>query len=309
METQRSAIVICTKDRSADIAMACEAACRGTSPTLVIVDASTDTQTEQVVDRFREHRSDVEIHYVRADRPGTAKQRQQAAEVCGDLGIAIMHYIDDDTELLPGYCEAIEARFASDPAIAGVGGIVDNTPRVPVKPLKYLFLLSGREGAVLRSGRAVVGQSPKLRRNARAPEWLIGCAMSYRTAMVLQYRWDERLEGYSNGEDSDLGFRISRTHPLVVEPLAHCNHRVSQGGLRRDGFAYTQAVVIYCWVREHRADGMSLIAFWWSIVGDVLLHAVDGVIFPRRGGLRYAKGMLRGVATILTGRAQRSAVP
>jgi GT2 family glycosyltransferase len=309
---QSAAVVICTMDRAREVSNACEAASQDNGEfTLIVVDASADSETEKVVERFQKLRAEVDVHYVRAGIPGLAKQRNQAAEVCQSLGVKIMHYIDDDTEVLPGYFQAIEARFANDPDLAGVGGIIENSPKIPIKAFKLIFLLWGPYGSVLRSGRATSAQHPRAQyakadREGRGPKWLHGCAMSYRTDIVLQYRFDDRLEGYSNGEDIDFGFRVSRNHPLAAEPSARCLHRVSQGGLSREAFAYSQAVVIYSWVREHRSDGMSLVAFWWSVLGDLLLHAVDGVVVPRRGGLQYAKGMLWGMATIAMGRATRS---
>ncbi len=307
-----AAVVICTMNRARQVTDAFKAASRDTGEfTLIVVDASADSETEKVVERFQELRPAVDVHYVRADVPGLAKQRNQAAAVCQSLGVKIMHYIDDDTEVLPGYFRSIEARFANDPDLAGVGGIIENSPKVPIRVLKLVFLLCGPYGSVLRSGRATSAQYPgaqyaKSDLQARSPKWLHGCAMSYRTDIVLRYRFDDRLKGYSNGEDIDFGFRVSRNHRLAAEPSARCLHRVSQGGLSREAFAYSQAVVIYSWVREHRSDGMSLVAFWWSVLGDLLLHAVDGVVVPRRGGLQYAKGMLRGMATIAMGRATRS---
>ena len=266
--------------------------------TLIVVDASADSETEKVVERFQDLRPAVDVHYVHADVPGLAKQRNQrprsarawVSKLCTTSTMTPRCF-----RLLP----VDRSSLRNDPDLAGVGSIIENSPKVPIRVLKLVFLLCGPYGSVLRSGRATSAQYPgaqyaKSDLQAGSPKWLHGCAMSYRTDIVLRYRFDDRLKGYSNGEDIDFGFRVSRNHRLAAEPSARCLHRVSQGGLSREAFAYSQAVVIYSWVREHRSDGMSLVAFWWSVLGDLLLHAVDGVVVPRRGGLQYAKGILEG---------------
>jgi GT2 family glycosyltransferase len=306
----RGAVVICTRNRPRDVAQACAAAFKsGDVATLIIVDSSDGPDTETVVRDLKRSHPKIDVNYVRTAMKSLTRQRNQAAAIGHDLGIDILHYIDDDTEVMPGYFEAIESRFSVDSNVVGVGGVIENSPRIPVKPLTRLFLLSGRYGSVLPSGRATSAQYPAADVGENAPSWLHGCSMSYLTDVVLKYRFDDRLEGYSNGEDIDFGFRISRHHRLSVEPTARCIHRVSQGGHARDEFAYMQAVVIHSWVREHRKEGTSMVAFWWSIFGDLLLHTVHGCLVPRRNGLGYAKGLVRGVVVIVRRQAHRGAVP
>ena len=307
----RAAVVICTRNRASDVSTACEAVFRDqTVRTLIIVDASTNDDTQSLVARFSSREPSVDIHYKRARRPGLTKQRNEAAEFCHDLGVEVIHFIDDDTEVFPGYFTALEARFLANPALAGLGAVVENQPRIPIRWLKRLFLLWGpRHGSILRSGRVVMGQYPNATRDGCAPDWIHGCAMSYRTDIVLKYRFDEELEGYSLGEDQDFGFRVSRHYSLGVEPSARCVHRVTRNGLSPETYAYLNTVVLYAWVRQHRRDGMSLAAFWWSAVGDLLLHSIDGVLVPRRGGGRKAKGMIRGFLVITKGQATKSVKP
>jgi len=306
----RAAVVICTRNRPLDVAKACEAACRdGQCRILIVVDASSDDETEKVLAHIGQLHSLVEVHYVRADKPGLAKQRNQGAAYCRSLGVTIMHFIDDDTEVLPDYFGAIEARFADDPTLAGVGGIIENQPTVPVRLLKRAFgLWSPYQGSILRSGRNVDGQFPNVLNNGRAPQYLCGCSMSYRTEIVLHFRFDDRLEGYSLGEDFDFGYRVSRDLPLAFEPSARCLHHLTPvNRLTAEKNAYLRTVVVYSWVLEHRSDGMSVGAFWWSVLGDLLLHAAAGLFIRRGSGMQQAKGILLGIITIVAGRATISA--
>jgi glycosyltransferase involved in cell wall biosynthesis len=306
-----AAVVICTRNRPHDIEESCELALQhGEGRPLVVVDASSDRETKKVIAYLGDQHRDVVLHYVPARIPGLARQRNQAAEFCKELGVDIIHFIDDDTSVLPGYFSTIEARFAQDPHIAGISGLAETPRTMPIASLKRLFLLwAPHRGTVLRSGRSVSCDGcSSLDSGDLSPQWLMGCAMSYRTDVVLEHRFDDRLEGYSLGEDTDFGFRVSRTRKLAVERSARYVHRVSLGDLAREKYAYLHVVVLYCWVREHRDDGMSVAAFWWCTLGDFLLHATDGLIASHRGGMDYAKGILRGVLTVAKGRATRSAV-
>ena len=82
-----AAVVICTMNRARQVTDAFKAASRDTGEfTLIVVDASADSETEKVVERFQELRPAVDVHYVRADVPGLAKQRNQAAAVSPEPG-------------------------------------------------------------------------------------------------------------------------------------------------------------------------------------------------------------------------------
>ena len=108
-----------------------------------------------------------------------------------------MHFIDDDTEVSPGYFEAIERRFRQDPTVMGIGGIIINQPQVNYLAVKSFFLLwSRRRSSVLKSGRNVMGQYPGTHANDPV-DWLSGCSMSYRITAFDEVAFDGRLDSYS----------------------------------------------------------------------------------------------------------------
>lgn len=223
--------------------------------------------------------------------------------MCRELGVQVVHFIDDDTEVSDGYFDAIERRFRTDPTAMGVGGIILNQQTVNYVTLKSFFLLwSHRRGAVLRSGRNILGQYPGTLATDRV-EWLNGCSMSFRMIVFDEATFDDSLHGYSMGEDYDFTFRVSRAHKLVVEPEAQCVHHLTptmRSSARVRARQATEAT--HRWVNTHRTLGMSPIAFWWSAFGDFLLKISHSLICRDRESLQAAIGVVDGVTAIILGR-------
>jgi hypothetical protein len=299
----RSVVVICTKDRPSEIEMSCATA-HAASPKLpiLVVDASVTVATKQICEKLSRHYgSSLTLHYHRAREPGLARQRNEAVTVCRDLGVDIVHFIDDDTEVSSGYFDAIERRFLRDLAVVGLGGIITNQPTIDCLAIRSFFLLrSRRRGSVLRSGRNMLGQYPGTRATDRV-DWLNGCSMSYRLTAFDDAMFDDRLEGPSLGEDYDFSFRLSHKHKLAVEPGAKCIHHVtptvrsSRRATARQGTENT-----YRWVNENRELGMSRLAFWWATFGDVMLHAAGWIVRRRADSLQEILGVLEATTAIVS---------
>lgn len=306
-----SAVAIATKDRAEWLGRACESVFRDRPcATIVVVDASVGSDTESRCRELARVHPALTIHYQRAGRAGVSRQRNQAARFCDELGVEVVHFIDDDAELLPGYFEAIEARFEKEPDLAGVGGRQENPSRESHPWFNSFFLLSGRYPyTIRRSGRVVMPQPAESARriSGRRPvEWLQGFAMSYRISTLREHKFDE---GLSFGEDRDLGFRISRRLRLAVEPGAGClHHQAKENRLDGRKLGRNATVLTYAWVREQRSNGLSRLAFFWSAFGDVLRHVAIGVM--GRGQIAsesfaHALGIVDGLKVIASGRVDR----
>lgn len=300
----RAAVVICTKDRPRDLGD-CLRAVQQAWPdaTVIIVDASDNHDSEQVCREFQS--SSLVLRYVTAIQPGLTRQRNQAIGLLKEMGVDLVHFIDDDTEVLPGYFGAIESCFDDD-TVAGAGGIILNQKVGRWHAAKRLFCLWGRRGRVLPSGRIVIGQdigSPPM----AFVDWLDGASMSYRVAVFDEHRFDDRLRGWSWGEDFDFGFRVSRNAHLVVTADARCIHHLSplnRHSAERLGFETT--ILLYVWVREQQQHGMSPVMFWWATVGELLMRTLHGVLWREVDELAQARGVARGVREILRGKATRT---
>jgi len=301
----RIAVVICTKDRPGDLDDCLQAVQRVRSDaTVIVIDASDDRDSEQVCRKFQSSSSLV-LQYVIATQPGLTRQRNQSIGLLKEMDIDLVHFLDDDTEVLPGYFDAIESCFDDD-TVAGAGGIILNQNIGRWHGAKRLFFLWGKRGKVLPSGRIVIGQdleSPPL----ALVDWLDGASMSYRVAVFDEHRFDDRLRGWSWGEDFDFGFRVSRNAHLMVTADARCIHHLSplnRHSAERLGFETT--LLLYVWVREQQQAGMSPVLFWWATFGELLMRYLHGIVWKEVDELAQARGVARGVREILRGKATRT---
>lgn len=289
----RGVVVICTRNRPDDLGKALSAV-EAVAPGIevLVADSSDGAHLADVRDL-------VEVH----DRvtlltctPGLARQRNQALDWVDAhrADKAHVHFIDDDTEVLPGYVDAITEVFDSRPEVAGVGGVVLNQPRPRHVGPKRLFCLYGpTPGQVLPSGRVTIGHYEG--DEATDPSWLPGCAMSYRTASIAGRCFDDRLEGYSLGEDMYFSFALSHDHPLAIAPEARVLHHFSpQNRLSRTRLAPVKLALLHRFVRENRRHGMRVSAFWLAVLGDMVLKLADGVRHRDSDSVAEAGAIARG---------------
>ncbi len=285
-------VVICTRNRPKDLAKAL-AAIGSTAPALevLVADASDHDHIGLVNDVVRGHPHTIML----TCRPGLARQRNQALEWVSieRPETPYVHFIDDDTEVLPGYFDAVVTMFLARPEVAGVGGVVLNHPRPRHTRIKALFLLYGRKpGRVLPSGRLTIGHYPG--DEAEVPQCLPGCAMSYRWAHIRERRFDDRLEGYSYGEDLYFSFSLHHDYPLTIAREARVLHSFSETNrLSRNRVAADRVALLHRFVRENRRYGLRLSAFWWSVLGDMALKLLDGIAHADLDSIRESGAILR----------------
>lgn len=286
-------VVICTRNRPDDLAKALTAV-DAVAPGIevLVADSSDEAHLPEVRDVVGVH-DDVTLL---ACTPGLARQRNQALDWlwAHRPSAPYVHFIDDDTEVLPGYFDAITDAFAARPDLAGVGGVVLNQPRPRHVPTKRLFCLYSRApGRVLPSGRVTIGHYEG--DEATDPVWLPGCAMSYRTTSITGRRFDGRLEGYSLGEDMYFSFALSHDHPLAIAPEARVLHHFSpQNRMSRTRLAPVKIALLHRFVRENRGFGMRVSAFWLAVFGDMLLKLADGVLRRESDSVAEAGAIARG---------------
>lgn len=314
-EQAPSLVAICTKDRPELLARALSAIA-GDRPkaTVIVVDASPDDRSKDVCAAARAANPGLDVAHYRAARPGLARQRNEAAQISAKRGAKIVHFLDDDAIVYPGYFDAIEDCFNAEPGVGGVGGAVQNPPPELHARFNRLFLLSGRYPyTVAKSGRVVSPHTLSdvpwalTRRDTPPVQWLQGFAMSYRIEVLNQMKFNERLQGYSYGEDRDFSFRVGSAWGLAIAHQAKCEHRkATNSRMDSERFGFESTVLTYAWMSEWRTSGhFSRVAYFWSAIGDVIRHL--GAAVTRKPGisgkhpLGHVHGVIRGIATILRG--------
>lgn len=284
-ESSISCVVICTRNRPTDLQTAISFVRKTDSGIPILVADSSEPITASRVEGIVDDDRDTSLVTC---TPGLARQRNQAIDWLRreHPDIDIVHFIDDDTQVGPDYFRVIESRFAETPDLAGVGGVVTNQERPRfVLPKRIFALYSNTPGRVLSSGRTTIGHYPGS--EAAEPDWLPGCCMSYRLSLVGALTFDNRLEGYSWGEDFDFSFRLSRRHPLAIAREARVVHAKSETNrLARTDLFSVKVALLHRWVRENRAHGLRLSSFWLSVAGEAVLRMIDAVVGRRPA---YAK--------------------
>ena len=289
----RSMVIVCTRNRPEDVVRALRWT-QESAPgiAMLVADASDADRQTSVRCSVAEYSSGTFL----ACEPGLARQRNQALAWIRQERPAteIVHFIDDDTEPLPGYFEAIEKAFSAAPHLGGVGGVVMGEPLPRFRRLKRLIgISSSRPGVVLPSGYGTMGHYPDW--EATDVQRLPGCAMSYRTSAISGIEFDNRLEGYSYGEDLFFSYALSETHPLATEPTARVRHHLSPTNRSaRAKVARDSIPLMHRFVRENRRRGLKVPAFWGSVLGDIALRLGLGLATFDRDSLAFARGLALG---------------
>lgn len=217
-------VVICTRDRPADLARAI-ASIRAASEAGRAVDVV-------VVEEAAAPRAIPGVRYVHlpAMSRGFGHARNVGLrETPGDLVV----FVDDDCEVEAGWLEALTAPFAEDPRVLGVAGAVLVRD---CGAIGYAENVLGFPGGGLRYRHAAGGRVVPARH-------LSTCNCAYRREAVLRaggFREDARL----GGEDFLLAERVTALGPCVYAPAAVVYHR-PRGRL---------AAVFRWFVRRGRSD-------------------------------------------------------
>ena len=201
----RLSIVICTKDRPADLERA-----------IVSIRASGDTGRRAelvVVEEADAPREIPGIRYVHLPRSGRGFGYARNVGVREAHGEVIL-FIDDDCLAEQGWAEALCQPFLSDPHVVGVAGAV------LVKDCEligYVENILGFPGGGLRYLHNAQGRVVPTR-------YLSTCNCAYRRKTVLEaggFLEDARL----GGEDFLLAERVTALGPCVYTPMAVVYHR------------------------------------------------------------------------------------
>jgi len=273
------AVVICTRNRPADLARTLESVAgqRGAQDRPVVVVDGSDPSAAERTARVVQNGSDDgwPFHYHRfSGRPAATRQRNAGVDLLPD-SVEVVHFIDDDVTLRPGYFAALRRALHRHPPLLGVGGVVareGDSPRPPVHWSHRLFLLrTAQPSRVLPSGQKMPAW-PTGDGELQPAEWLSTCASSYRAEVFTEHRFDPAVEGPSPRlEDLDFSVRVAQDGPLAVVPDARCVHRVAAENRRDTAAATRERLVRRYWFVEKNMDRLgNRLAFWWSVVGQLV---------------------------------------
>jgi GT2 family glycosyltransferase len=201
---------------------------------LVIVDASPDPETEQMI---KEHPAverlaqDLIYFRVRGALQGLTRQR--------NFGLSRVHtdlvgFFDDDVILSPGCIRELEKTHRSlGNEVVGVGAFISNGMKRPntIWKLRLRLRMVGslEPGKYFSSGISTPwGFLPNTDKIVDV-DCLPGCAMTWKTSVVHQVGFHSGFDGYALGEDLDFSLRARLKGKLVVAGAARLQMSAAAG--------------------------------------------------------------------------------
>jgi len=272
--TVSSSVIICTRNRTADLVHALNSLAQQTElPTeLIIVDSSTTPVQgeESFASVFSpNYFPATQLKYLHTG-PGLPYQR--------NIGIAhatcaVVHFLDDDVELDANYLQSMNSVFNNNPHFAGGMGTVCNIPDSyrykAYCMLSRVFLLQRN----FASGNFTLSGLPTHaygNNKFASVEALGGCCMAYRRTVFQKHLFDEKLGGYAFMEDCDFSRRVSFDAPLFFNPDAKMLHFASP--LARDGVVKNRAMYAYNYTylffkNVYPRNRLKIVFYCWSVIG------------------------------------------
>jgi GT2 family glycosyltransferase len=297
------AVVICTRNRPDDLAntLRSVAAQRGADERLVVVvdgsDPAAARETEQVVETWTDEYPF--RYHAYAGEPAGTRQRNAGVDLLPDP-VSIVHFIDDDVTLEDGYFRVLTGALTRSPSLLGVGGIIRLSDEPPTPPrtswVHRLFLLNtDTPSQVLPSGQSTPAW-PSGDRALQPADWLSTCASTYRRSVFRTHRFDPEAEGPSPRlEDLDFSYRVAQDGPLAVASAARCVHHLSSTNRRALADTVEERVIRRYWFVDKNADrGLSRAAYWWSMLGRLLILLAT----PNPDSWTVLPGFLRGLRRV-----------
>jgi glycosyltransferase involved in cell wall biosynthesis len=206
---------------------------------LIIVDASDDNQTQEVIEVFARQAdlSTWQIIWERAQERGAAVQRNQGLVRAGQ---PLIWFFDDDIVFEPDCVARLWAALQSDTGLGGVSAMITNQRyQQPSRVSEFMFRIMAGRREISYAGR-VLGPAVNLLPEDRddlpdivPTDWLNSTCTLYRREALPQPPFAENFTGYSLMEDLALSLTVGSHWKLANVRTARVYHD-SQPGQHKD---------------------------------------------------------------------------
>jgi len=250
---------------------------------IIIVDDSDTTEVENLIEQrkggFKD--KDMDVIYLR-------NRREKSLTIARNIGIDhatgdIILFIDSDVVLDNNYIKEILKVYKKRGDALGVQGLIQRKKddRVILKfvdAFNKLFYIYLREETTCRLLPSLGVSYPSSVDGIINCEWLSGANQSYRKDIFEEFRFDENLKKYSQGEDIDLPYRIFKKYPhsLFMTPHAKLIHNTSQGGRhpKRDVIYMDEIYLLYLFYKNMDQNLKNKLIYLWSRVGRTIFNTI-----------------------------------
>ncbi len=194
---------------------------------MIVIDQTPGGSSAAVARAQLAGRPAIALQYVHAPEiGGAAEARNRAMELArGEYWL----FLDDDVELERDFIAALGAALERHPELDGISGRVTNYS--PPPRWRRLWLRVFEQGPFRDDRQPVYWGTiqPRGDEPLRVTR-LGGGLMSFRAARIAGLRFDERLQGASEGEDVDFCLRLAGGGRLAIAPQARLRHLKTASG-------------------------------------------------------------------------------
>jgi len=286
MEKQNVSVIIPTLSRTEDLKRLLDSIFKQTvlPYEIVIVDQSTDSQTNRMFHDFKDRYSNKKISfcYIYQEEKNSAKARNIGiSNATGD----IISFLDDDVILHKDYFEKVIDYLRNNAQVGGVSGNILEIRKISGwkwglrKALMRFFLINKFDGKMTKSGFGY----PVYDRDIDVPlqvEMLAGCNMNFRTDLIKGIFFDNWFTGYSYREDVDFSYLVSRKTKLYILPEAKLTHNLSKNS-RIDEISLKRMQLgnYYYIFKKHKYKNIfSSLFFFYSMLGYLLIDLLNFLV-------------------------------
>ncbi|MCM8761091.1 MAG: glycosyltransferase [Candidatus Omnitrophica bacterium] len=137
--------------------------------------------------------------------------------------VSIIAFFDDDVILDDG-CLKNMMKFweGAAPDVGGAGFNITNVSEGRPTVLQKIFMVNAdKPGRILKSG--FQSRIPPIDETSQV-EWVVGCAMTWRSSIFNEFMFDEWFSGYARYEEVDFGYRVGRKYRIYLVADAKVRH-------------------------------------------------------------------------------------
>jgi len=294
------AVIIPTLNRPRDLALAVQTLLEQTKlpQELIIVDQSPDDESQRRLEAlFAERSRQAEKTRLRYTRDTGITGAAMARNVALDQNVCeVVLFLDDDVELEPDFIEKLLEGYAVDSGVSGISGIITNYKPggFATRAWSWVFV----RGPFHDERQSIYHRADELRSKGRiAVSRFGGGLMSFRADRIHGQRFDENLQGGSEGEDVDFCMHLPAGARLEIDPRARLVHNVSTTARKNEHWiASVVRGSSYLYYRNWRRGYINSIAFAWLMTGFAILamtaSAKRGSLAPWKefaAAMRYGK--------------------
>ena len=268
---------------------------------VIIVDDSNNNEVENLIEHRRDElkEKDIDLRYIR-------NERERSLTIARNIGIEnaisdVILFLDSDVIIDVNYIKEILKVYKENPDAMGVQGLIQRKKEKRlihtfIDIFNRLFYIYLDEKNKCRLSPSLGVSFPSFVDEIINCEWLSGANQSYKKGILEEFKFDENLKKYSQGEDIDMSYRIFKKYPrsLFMTPYARLIHNTSQEGrhLKRDVVYMDVIYLTYLFYKNVDQNLKNKLIYWWSRMGRIIFALIFLILKPSKSKLTEVKYVL-----------------